>query len=184
MVLVALSTIQLYAQHMKFMGVEMGGDAREFISALKGKGFKKIETPSINNVTFMDGRFAGYDDCTAMVYTSERSNKVYLVSVLFPLESNWAGLSTKYKNIKNMLVTKYGEPDYCIEEFNDYEPSDDYLKMLKARNGGCKYTSRFDLKEGFISLHISSVDDQVCISLGYTDDASFNEEQGNAIDDL
>jgi hypothetical protein len=183
LMVLALATVQLQAQHMKFMGVEMGGDVSKFVSALKQKGLKKKDMAAIDNVTLLEGKFAGYSDCTIMIYESN-NNKVYLTAVMFDNDYTWSSVRMKYTNLKNMLITKYGQPAISNEEFDGYEPSDDYLKMAKARNGGCRYNSRFDVDGGLILLNIQNSNDNVFVSLTYGDEQTYTEQKGDAIDDL
>lgn len=171
-------------QHMKFMGMKMGGDFSTFVNKLKQKGFKEDYTNSNKKATLLMGKFAGYDDCMLMVYPNSENN-VYLVGVVFPFQESWSNLYSNYISIKNMLITKYGKPTECVEEFDTlYEPSDDKDRMYQTKMERCKYKTSFDFHEGKIIENISVAEMDCYVSLLYADEIGYKVNNESAIDDL
>ena len=77
----------------------------------------------------MKGKFAGYNDCKIFVYPTP-DNEVQLVAINFPEAEQWSILYNNYRKIKEMLIEKYGQPDYCEEKFNSYtQPTNDRSKF-------------------------------------------------------
>lgn len=170
-------------QHLKFMGLEMGGNILSFVDSLKQKGFK-YHTTLDGGTYVMKGRFAGVNDCKIMVNPNNKNN-VHYAGVLFPYLNTWLTLYSNYKTIKSMLIQKYGEPFSSTEEFDSlFEPLDDIDKMLHVEMGRCKYSTSFVFKEGFILEQISNVEGDCYVSLIYTDKDASDDNRESAIDDL
>lgn len=171
-------------KHMKFMGMNMGGKLATFVNKLRQKGFTADNRNSTPTSTVMTGKFAGYNNCTLMIYPNSEGN-VYLVGVIFPENDTWMGLHTNYSTIKNMLIQKYGEPIDCKEEFDtDYPPRDDFDRMHQTRMERCKYSTIFALDEGRIVETISTTSMNCYVMLLYGDEEGYNINKENAIDDL
>ena len=171
-------------QHMKFMGLKMGGKLSTFVNNLKQKGFTTNTNVSNLTSTVMTGKFAGVNDCTLMVYPNDEGN-VYLVGVVFPSLETWGTLYSNYKTIKDMLIQKYGEPYDCVEEFNtSYPPTDDRDRMHQTRMERCKYSTTFSLPEGRIVEAITTASMSCYVLLVYADEAAYATNQESAIDDL
>ena len=169
-------------KHMHFMGISMDTEFRSFVNALKQKRFE--EFMDLERSIVLKGRFAGYDDCKIIVYSSP-SNKVKLVGVFFPNRDNWSHLYANYSNIKNMLIQKYGEPELCDETFESVvDPQDDHSKMFYVETDRCKYKTRFHTSGGWIILAIEHMELDTCVTLGYSDDVYIEEDETAAIDDL
>lgn len=171
-------------QHMKFMGIKMGGKLSTFVNNLKQKGFTTDTKTTNLQVTIMNGKFAGYNNCTLMIYPNSEGN-VYLVGVLFPELETWSSLYANYSSIKDMLIKKYGEPLDCTETFDtDYPPRDDMDRMHQTKMERCKYSSIFDSEGGRIVESISTANFSCYVMLVYGDEHAYKTDQENAIDDL
>ena len=170
-------------KHLKFMGIEMGGNFDDFIKVLEKKGLKYCEVGSDDNLTVLQGEFAGTDDCMVMVDRS--SDKcVTTVGVGFPLRDSWKMIYSDYFAIKNLLIKKYGNSYDSEELFEGYEPNSDNLRMAMLKSGRCKYSTMFLFVEGSISIRIMGSYDDCCVTLTYQDAISAKEKEDKAMDDL
>ena len=170
-------------QHMKFMGIEMGGDISSFVEKIKQKGFK-YESTLDGGIQALNGSFAGVNNCTIMIYPNNKKN-VYSASVIFPFADTWSALNTTYHKIKSMLIQKYGEPYSCTEEFDSFiESLDDIDKMLHIKMGRCNYSTSFLFNEGFILEQILHLKEDCYVSLIYEDKEALIEKNKSEIEDL
>jgi hypothetical protein len=171
-------------QHMKFMGIEMGGTISSFVANLKDKGFIYDSAASDEQFQLLKGRFAGEDNCMIMVYPNA-DNNVYLVGVVFPFAETWSRLYSLYSTLKSMLTKKYGIPSSCIEKFDTiYEPLDDFDKLYQTKMQRCNYLTLFNLQEGDIVDKISTSNRDCFVCLMYVDKMASDDERKDAIDDL
>lgn len=114
-ILGVLVSLSVAAQdRLTFKGIPLGSEYDSFASELTQKGLKKWTGHSeiLNWVVFY-GSFAGFDECTIMVYYTPISDMVYKVSVKFPC------IVTKEQSKNNFLaladgLMKYGEPEKVI----------------------------------------------------------------------
>mgnify|MGYP003292795763 CR=1 FL=1 len=98
---------------IKFKGVALGAPLKEVLSQLK-KDFDYVMKH--NGYTILEGKFAGYRDCTIYVDAEKDDEIVSTVSVYFPQTDNWNNLFSQYKELKETLTEKYGEPTDCKEK--------------------------------------------------------------------
>lgn len=132
---------QAQSEHMKFMGISFGTNINNFVNQLKAKHFTYYDT--VNDVRIMNGKFAGYNGCKVYIYPTP-DNEVALVVVNFSEAEQWTILYNNYRQIKEMLVEKYGQPDYCEEKFDSYtEPKDDRSKFHEVMMERCKFSTEF-----------------------------------------
>ena len=159
-ILFAFMSVALYAQseHLKFKGIPIDGPIAQFEKQLLKEGF------SINISGEIVGRFAGYDDArVALVDNSE--GEVYRVAVVYFLQ-DWPLLETRYRALKSMLISKYGQPEIQNEEFNSrQQPSSNIDKYLKLLMGECNYVSAYRFDNGDIWTIICTVDGRPCVGL-------------------
>ena len=170
-------------QHLKFKGIPIDGTPSEFGAKLKANGFIYDET--LDGNSWYKGSFAGYNNCDVVVKST--NNLVYEVVVLFPKDYSWNQLNNTYSSLKEMLTTKYGNPE-SIEKFEN-TPSyvnieDDNNKYREVGFNRCVYHSSFcSLVDGFgiIGLEIKST----CrVGLHYNDYYNEKKKKSTAINDL
>ena len=106
------SPAQTYEQHFEFMGIPIDGSPQEFGNSLEQKGFKYIGDNDKNQPMYT-GFFAGYK-CTLGV--SYHNNSVYMVVVIPDIDKSLSTLL--YKNLKDNLAVKYGQPRNSVEHEN------------------------------------------------------------------
>lgn len=172
--------------HLKFKGVPMDGPVDEFVEKIKGNDLRT--TKKSEDVTILNGTFAGYRNCNVFVFPSRKNGYVRMVGVNFDEQNTWFGLYSDYSNLKSMLTKKYGEPAKCEEMFDWPSEPDDHTKMYLVETDRCKYETLFVTSEGFIKLTISHVktdyEDACYASLIYIDYQNSVEDQSSAMDDL
>ncbi len=157
-------------EHFKFMGVPINGTLESFTQKLVAKKIKSIQ--ATESVGLFNGTFAGKRNCEVYVNRIPSRNIVYRVTVLLPRRDTWEWLESDYKEFKEMLTTKYGEPVKCSESFKEgtYVGSD-YLKISAVKEGKCEYYSAWGTTEGVIFLEIFNADvsSNCCVRLHYID---------------
>lgn len=151
--------------HMEFKGVPIDGTLSSFIQKLQSKGFKKLQDDIDDDIKIMEGNFAG-EQSTLYILASPKSKTVWKVLVQYPKENSWSSLKYKYKDIKNLYIKKYGEPKDHFEFFSKPYYEGDGYELQALKNDKCTYATYFKLKEGYISVAISSPG---CIEISYED---------------
>lgn len=184
LMVLALTTLSVFAQgeHLKFKGIPIDGTLKEFTSKLKAKGFEK--TTEGNNYIAFQGSFAGYNDCSIIVYSLDKIDLVHTVAVMFPDYDSWSLLEGNYKNIKSMLTKKYGNPVMCEEGFHRDNIRDDNSKMYEFKMNRCDYSSTFVTDSGMIILKLCHEFNKCYVLLGYADGINNVLKEATAIDDL
>ena len=171
-------------KHLAFKGIPIDGTPSEFGQKLKSSGF--TYSYEYDGIPWYKGSFAGYSGCEIAVKSS--NNLVYEVVVIFPKDYSWGHLYTTYSSLKNMLVTKYGEPTSISEEFVNTpiyrDLTDDNDKFYEVKDNHCKYYAGFSTAEdglGLIQLEIKS---SGCVGLHYMDLINSFSKESAAINDL
>ena len=124
--------------HLTFKGVPINGTLNEYVSKMKKKGFVHIGTK--DGIAMLKGDFAAYKNCIVGVATLKQVDLVSKITVIFPEQDTWSGLSSNYFSLKDLLTEKYGDPHESVEEFqSDIQPRDDNDKMYEVGFDRCKY---------------------------------------------
>lgn len=169
--------------HLRFLGVPIDGTLDAFVDAIRAKGYEVRAKEE--DYVLLKGDFAAYKDCMIGVSALPGKDLVNRVSVLFPDQDTWGGLSGDYFYFKELLTEKYGEPVESVEEFHGSTSSSDYGKMLDVRMNDCKYLSSFSADGGIIFLYISNADGlHTFVRLDHYDAINTGETRERAIDDL
>lgn len=174
----------LQNEHFKFMGIPMDCDAETFAKKLeKEKGLERYQNHSDRKI--LTGTFSGYNDCVIIV-SGEGNRNVHSVGVILPHGESWSLVKSQYNTLKTRLMTKYGDPSNCIEEFRQYEPSLDNLRFDDVKNGNAIFHTEFMTSDGGkIDLSINSVEfGSGYIQLIYIDIENAKIENDNLLDDL
>ena len=144
-------------EHLKFMGIPINGTLESFTQKLVAKGMKREH--AWDNAVLLKGTFAGLSGCGTCVMKVPSSNIVCKVVVCLPSKDTWEWLENDYKQFKQMLTSKYGEPLQHSETFKAGSyTSSDVLKMSSLRDGKCEYYTVWKLNEGMIGLEIISIE--------------------------
>lgn len=156
--------------HLKFKGIPINGTPDEFGAKLQQAGFSfyfQIDDGS----KWYKGNFAGYNNCDVVVKAN--GELVYEIVVLFPEDYSWGQLYNTYSSIKDMLTTKYGEPLFCKEKFEN-TPSyinidDDNDKFSEVKDNHCRYYTAFaTMKDGLGNIYLE-IKSTGRVGLHYTD---------------
>ena len=187
--LLVFSCIGVMAQnaneHLKFMGIPINGTLESFTQKLVAKGLKREH--AWDNALLLKGTFAGQIGSGVCVMRVPSSNIVYKVVVCLPSKDTWQWLESDYKQFKQMLTSKYGEPLQHSETFKAGAfTSSDYLKISALKEGKCDYHSSWGLNEGFIVLEIFNADgaSDSCVRLTYYDAINYKLADSSKQDDL
>lgn len=189
---------QYVSEHIQFMGIPMEGSFDEFRDKVIAKGFR-FEMINNNGFTILRGSFA--DHPVSILLKPNRKNEIYRVQLIFAdgnlYFSSWKRISNLYYELKDLLISKYGQPKVCIEKFIGQKPSTDKGKILAVAKEKCTYESIFELygKVAFESEHMSvtaqlpigsiglHIADQV-VRLTYTDLQQEMKQQDQNFDDI
>ena len=172
-------------EHLKFMGIPINGTLESFTQKLVAKKIKSIQ--AAEGVGLFNGAFAGKNDCNIFVATVPNRNIVSKVVVCLPSKDTWEWLENDYKQFKQMLTSKYGEPLQHSETFKAGAfTSSDYLKISALKEGKCDYHSSWGLNEGFIILEIFNADGSpdCCVRLSYYDAINYKLAEDSKQNDL
>lgn len=182
-----IATAQTSSEHMKFMGIPMKGTAQAFVQKLQAKGMK-ILSKSENGSIILKGKFFNRSNCNIHIISSSKNKQVARIGVVFPFLETWESLSDLYFQIKNSLIQKYGAPSLSIETFENGEPSSNFLKLEAIKDGEGKYTTLFEMSEGYIDVEIQSITSFLTTScyvqLLYVDRQNDSLRQSESSEDL
>ena len=171
------------SKHLAFKGVPIDGTLNLFIVRMEKSGFTLVD--SQDGIAILKGDFAGYKQCEVYVSTLEGNDIVSYIVVKFPCQNTWEYLYGDYKNLKDLLTEKYGQPSSVKEEFHDRYLDDDQDRMFAVGFDKCKYETRFVNEKGEIALwieHDSSLSAFVCLQ--YKDKINGATVKQQALNDL
>ncbi len=181
---VADSVAMEQSTHLKFKGVPIDGSLAQFTARMERKGFEVVSS-SDAEVQQLEGDFAGFKECDVYVSTLDNNDLVAQITVCFPSQEQWKNLYGDYKNLKDMLIEKYGRPTSCVERIDRLYNTDESSRMLAINMGNYKYNTRFSTDEGDIILSIEHRSFRLCfVQLVYRDKENGETVRDAAIDDL
>ncbi len=172
-------------EHLKFMGIPINGTLESFTQKLVAKGMKRQQ--GWDNTGVFRGTFAGECDCKVFVNRILSRNIVYRIVVCLPSRNMWEWLESDYKQFKQMLTSKYGEPKFCSESFKEGASTyDNSSKMIATLSGKCNYLASWPIDGGVIDLEIFKPDGEFycCVRLQYFDRINYKLAQDSKQDDL
>lgn len=177
----SITFAQTESEHLTFKGIPIDGSLNSFVRKLKTQNL--IYIGKKNGFAAFMGEFAAYKNCTIVIKSLEQKDLVYQAIVTFPSCETWSSLSSNYFTIKDMLSKKYGEPSFCIEEFQSHsEPDDDRTKMRYVQSNRCIYRTFFGTSKWNIQLFILPQD--CFVVLVYSDKINGEVASNEAMDDL
>ncbi len=170
---------QKHNGHIKFKGIGVKGDVREFVSKLENKGDKVIDVRP--GIATLSGTMGG-DSCNIFVLSSSRN--VFEVVVSYPNDSVWGRIEEQYNRIKEKLHLKYGDSAEIITtgEYSGLSDADKMASLIK-NDDKCKTT--FELASGSIILSIDKYDDKSGqVNLIYRDRKNYQPKGTSNLDDF
>ena len=132
--------------HITFKGVPLNGSIEKVRAKIMNAGFD-------NDGESLTGQFAGLK-VKIYVGENEELNLVYSVIVVSEQERSWESLKSKYLNVRELYMRKYGNPTTDSHTFCDpyYEGDGDELEATE--NQKCLYSSKFTVPGGEVSIFI------------------------------
>ena len=174
---------QTTIEHLTFKNVPIDGTLNQFVTNMKAAGFKSEGIQ--DGTAILSGDFAGYKGCYVIVSTLKNKDLVSTIGVMFPEHSSWSTLEGSYAKLKDMLTTKYGNPDEEMEEFQDRDPRDDNSRLHELKMDRCNYQTLYRTEKGNILLRLIHDDYLRChVLLAYYDKINGLEVEAAAMDDL
>lgn len=173
-------------QHLTFKNIPIDGTPTAFGNKLKAVGFT-FDFEDDQGAHWYQGTFAGYNNCNICVKYSQ--NLVYEIVVLFPECYSWNMLNNSYQSLKNMLISKYGDPFANEEKFENIPSyrniNDDNDKFEEVKNDHCVYytvINNYVNGMGTIILEIKTGTPRV--GLHYIDYINNSAKDAAALNDL
>jgi hypothetical protein len=169
--------------HLTFKGVPIDGTLGEYTVKMEMSGFTQMSTE--DGVSILQGDFASYKNCVVGVATLKQKDLVNRITVIFPEQDTWSGLSSNYFSLQEMLTEKYGKPADSEEQFDGLVPRDDNSKMHDVKMDRCKYYTTYETEKGSIQLSIEHDGFIRCyVQLSYYDKINGEIIRKNALGDL
>lgn len=178
-----MSFAQNESEHLTFKGVPIDGTLREYVEKMKNVGFEYVGEE--DKTALLQGEFAGFKECKIVVSTLQSRDLVNTILVTFPEKDKWFSVEKDYKELKSMLIQKYGIPSKCVEKFKGYTPSTENGRKMKLMNDEYTWFSTFTTSKGDIQLSIAYQLYLGCfVVLKYSDKINTESIRSHAINDL
>lgn len=155
--------------HLSVKGIPLGSSLSQFINQLKSKGFREVY--STGGDVVLTGDFAGRKDCLVTLWSTPKTQLVWMVIVSFPPRDSWEELKKEYDNWKKTYTEKYGVPE-SIEWFAPPYTEGDGQELMALTNDKCNYHSFYENNSGKILVTISSLR---CVQVVYEDSLTFKK---------
>lgn len=177
-------TLSAYAQeaHLKFKGIPVDGNYKEFAQKLVQKGFRQIEI-SEDGVA-LKGNFMATPDVLVVVYPDPKSKVVSNVSAMIDAGDKWPDIENKYRSIVATYTEKYGVPTEHVEEFTVDVHNDDYWRKDALRNSQCNYKSQWEVEGGRIVIALAFFQRNFYVINSYIDDQNIKALRQTILEDI
>lgn len=180
---VLLSTVALAQDaHLKFKGIPIDGNYKEFAQKLIQKDFKQIE--SSNDGIVLIGNFMATPGVMVLVYPDPTSKAVSAVSAMIEAGGNWTTIEGKYYDVVSTYKEKYGEPTEHVEEFTTDVHNDDYFRKNALQDGQCNYKSQWGVEGGRIAVSLAYFQFKYYVICAYVDEQNVKALRQTIIDDI
>ena len=177
-------TFALYAQdaHLKFKGIPIDGNYKEFAQKLVQKDFKQIEATSDGIV--LSGNFMATPGVMVLVYPDPTSKAVSAVSAMIEAGDNWSTIESKYYDVVDTYKEKYGEPTEHVEDFTTDVHNDDFFRKNALHDGQCNYKSLWEVEGGRIVISLAYFQFKYYVICAYVDEQNVKALRQTIIDDI
>lgn len=177
-------SFSLYAQdaHLKFKGIPIDGNNKEFAQKLIQKDFKQIE--ATNDGIILTGNFMATPGVMVLVYPDPTTKAVSAVSAMIEAGDNWPTIEGKYKDVVETYKEKYGEPTEHVEEFTTNYASSDALRKNALHDGQCNYKSLWEVEGGRIVISLAYFQFNYYVICAYVDEQNVKALRQTIIDDI
>ena len=154
-------------EHLRFKGVEITGNFKDFAQELVKKGF--VIQESADYGVILRGDFMGEPGVLTMVYPDSKTQKVISVAAFLESRDNWQSMLSTFENTVKTYKKKYGEPDKYVTEFLDDTFDYDSWKRTYVSEDKCNYNASWFTKEGGISIQIRYMEGKYGVLILYVD---------------
>lgn len=129
---------KLFSRHLAIKGVEINGTLKEFKNKLIQKGCKLVYEDK--EKALLSGNIGNINGWA--IFAKSSGNLMYQVSASLECGEKWMNVYSKYQEIKDILIRKYGEPIACEERFDEPElwDSDDNSRAQGLSLDKCHYS--------------------------------------------
>ena len=168
--------------HLKFKGIPIDGNYKEFAHQLVQKGFKQIEAS--NDGILLTGNFMAMPSVMVVIYPDPTSKTVSVVSAMIEAGDNWPTIEGKYNDVVATYKEKYGEPSEHIEEFTTEVYNDDYVRKNALQKDQCNYKTQWDVDGGRIVISLAYFQLKHYVICAYVDEQNVKALRQTIIDDI
>lgn len=168
-------------EHLRFKGIPIMGNVSEFALKLKNIGYTLLD--SSDNMYFLTGSFAGFDNVTIAVLGTPQTNTAYKVAVFFEEKETFSSLETQYRSLLKSYSDKYGNPEKSYDFFIDPYYKGDGYELQALRNDKCRYISFFTIDKGYLSVEISKMQKVVVYYEDLEGSNIFTKERNSIVND-
>ena len=170
-----------YHTYLEFKNTPISGKLTDMVKKLQDLGYTLEEQE--NYVAIMSGNFAN-ENCEIVLYASPKTKTMHSIIVNFGEQNSWYSLKSKYKKLKEQLISKYNHTPKSTEYFADPYYEGDGYEMQALRNEKCFYFSTFNFNNGKIGIYIVGNKVQLLYQDSKGKSINQQEENANAYDDL
>ena len=168
-------------EHLRFKGIPIMGNVSEFALKLKNIGYTLLD--SSDNMYFLTGSFAGFDNVTIAVVGTPKTNTAYKVAVFFEEKETFSSLETQYRSLLKSYSDKYGNPEKSYDFFIDPYYKGDGYEMQALRKDKCRYISFFTIDRGYLTVEISKMQKVVVNYEDLEGSNIFTKERNSIVND-
>ena len=177
-----ISGAQEHSTHLKFKGIPIDGNYKEFAKKLVQKDFEVIE--STNDGIALRGNFMAIPGTMVIVYPDPTSKAVSIVAAMIEVEDKWPALNSKYHEVVDTYKQKYGEPTEQVEEFAEETRDYDSWKLMRVRDSQCNYLTKWTIDGGEIIIKLAYFQFRYYVVCSYVDDVNIKALRQTIIDDI
>ncbi len=135
-------------QYLSFHGISIHGSLARFTVQLLDDGF--VAKGSHEGSVMFSGKSTGRE-VNVVVYTSASGDMVNGLDVIYKAGNSWETMEALYRELKEGLIHKYGDPTKVSEYWNEEDYEDEYSAMI---SGELIWKSVFEIKQGRITEHL------------------------------
>lgn len=175
-------TSQAQDAHLKFKGIPVDGNYKEFAQKLVEKGFKQMDE-SENGIVLV-GNFMASPGVMVVVYPDPTSKVISNVSAMLETGDRWPLVEKKFKDTVATYKEKYGEPTEYSEEFALDVLDNDYFRLNAIKEGQCYYRAIWDIEGGRIAITPIYFLSEYYIICAYIDEQNTKALKQTVLDDI
>lgn len=180
--LLSVACLAQSTAHLKFKGIPIDGNFKDFAGKLIQKGFTEVEATS--DGILLSGNFMARPNVLVGVYPDPTSKVVSGVSAMIEAGDSWTMIEKEYNSIVDTYKEKYGDPSEHSEDFSPEVIDDDFYRKRSIKDGQCNYKSIWYVEGGKIIITISYLYSKNYIICAYADEQNVKALRQSIIDDI